>query len=80
MLASAPDSMRVRSILSSNQAGKLPGLESPNETRKLTPDHSSSHHSHHEENEANCDAHGEEECLRRFCGGKGRGPDLRLES
>ena len=44
------------------------------------PDHSSGHHSHHEENQADNDAHGEEEGLRRFCGGKGRGPHLRLES
>ena len=80
MLASAPDSMRMRSILSRNQAGKLPGLESPNETRKLTPDHSSSHHSHQEENQANNDAHDVEGGLRRFCGRKGRGPDFRPQS
>ena len=84
--------MRVE-VLSSNQAGKLlPGLETPSETRKLRalppfptwallhPDHSSSHHRHHEENQANNDAHGEEGGLRRFCGGKGRDSELRLES
>ena len=87
--------MCVWRVLSNNQAGKLLlGFEPPRETRKLKslnpfpawvllpPDCSSSHHSSsdHEENQYNNDAYVGNGGLRKFCGGKRRGPDLRFKS